>query len=94
MAAAPFPLLYQIRTPPDRHATSFKCFFFLSGDFAFNCSPVYDEEQEVSFGRSPTIIPSFMTAMLCLSPNFSPSGSGCIVSFSPIVDPVDNDSLE
>ena len=94
MAAAPFQPLYQIRAPPDHHATSVECFFFLSADFAFNCSPVYDEEQEVSFGRSPTVIPSFMTAMLCLSPNFSPSGSGCIVSFSPIVDPVDNDSLK
>ena len=72
----------------------FWVFFFLSGAFAFNCSPVYDEEQEVSFGRSPTVIPSFMTATLCVSPNFSPSESGCIVSFSPIVDPVDNDSLE
>ena len=28
MAAAPFPPLYQIRAPPDRHATSFECFFF------------------------------------------------------------------
>ena len=101
MAAAPFPPLYQIRAPPDRHATSFEC-FFLSGDFAFNCSPVDDEElgqagdvlDEMSFGRSPTVIPSFMTVTLCLLPNFSPSGSGCIVSFSSIVDPVDNDSLE
>ena len=39
--------LYQIRigrAPPDRHATSFECFFFFFGDFAFNCSLVYDEE--------------------------------------------------
>ena len=93
MAAAPFPPLYQIRAPPDCHATSFE-YFFLSGDFALNCSPVYDEERDVSFGRSPTVIPSFTTVTLCLSPNFSPSGSGCIVSFSPTVDPVDNDSLE
>ena len=52
--------------------------------------------QEMSFGRMPTVtvIPSFMTATLCLLPNFSPSGSGCIVSFSPTVDLVDNDSLE
>ena len=65
MAAAPFPPLYQIQAPPDRHITSFECFFFFFGDFAFNCSPVYNEEQEVSFGRSPTVIPFFMTVTLC-----------------------------
>ena len=52
--------LYQIRigrAPPDRHATSFECFFFF---FPVTLHLMY-------FGRSPTVIPSFMTATLCLS---------------------------
>ena len=48
------------------------------------CTMKYFARQEMSLGRWPTVIPSFMTATLCLSPNFLPSGSGCVVSFSPI----------
>ena len=67
-------------------------------DGCSSVSPLY----QIRIGRappdrhatSPTVIQSFMTATLCLSPNFSPSGSGYIVSFSRIVDPLDNDSLE
>ena len=93
--------LYQIRIgrrPPDCHATSFECFlFFFPVTLHLIVPPCTMKNlvrQEMSFGRLPTVIPSFMTATLYLSPNFSLSGSGCIVSFSPTVDPVDNDSLE
>ena len=93
MAAAAFPLYIKFvcaghLQTATQHLLNVFC-FFLSSDFAFNCSPVYNGErparQEMSLGRWPTVIPSFLIATLCLSPNFSPSGSGCVVTFSPIL---------
>ena len=86
--------LYQIRiggAPPDRHTSFLNVTLHL---IVPRCTTKNLARQEMSFGRSPTVILSSMAATLCLSPNFSPSGSGCIVSFSPVVDPVDNVSLE
>ena len=61
--------------------------FFLPSHPACNFSAMHDEifcKAGDVLGRWPTVIPSFMTAMLCLSPNVRPSGSGCVVNFSPI----------
>ena len=52
-----------------RHATSLN-FFFLSGDFAFNCSPVADEVLGRAgdvFGKMATVIRSFNTVdIICI----------------------------
>ena len=88
IAAAAFPFIsnsyVQGTSRPPRNI--FECFFFPVTLHLIvpPCTIKYLARQEMSLGRWPTVIPSFMTATLCLSPNFRPSGSGCVVSFSPI----------